>query len=591
MKQEVLKKLTILADRDLFPALRSAYMTLTATVAQAIALDRRELAGARTASATVSSIGSVFEAVEIKGQIIVDEVTRLMAVIDERFEALRKCENTPRKMLGYAGSWERQLVKLDDVIGSVQRLADQPEWKGKASQAHLAAIPKQLEAMTNLRDLTETARESLILVGAIQANIFDACGLIFTQVIERIKGHQSVAPLAFFGRAAACVTLLRTTDEMLEKWMSGEGTWSPSAKQIADGISSAAPPAVWPRSTGSDGKGKDQGNSEGRGHGKDWGTTVEDEGEAVANMGPDAGEDSHDGEGADDQPGNGHDKGDDHPGNGHDKGDDHPGRGHDKGDDHPGQGNDKGDDHPGQGNDKGGGSEGGVDGESADVEATEGFEAIDLVEELDLDESMDELDSVVGELGEAIDDLGNAMDDFGDAMGELDDFGDELADPPAEPEAAPPAAGEPVAPPAASEPVVPQAESEPVVPPSASEPVAHPTPSVETVPDVVVEPTPVPEKSPELALGSSSEPAPTPMEIVSDFSPGSGSLATHQLFPTVAEMGEPAPQPGTGELGGADTTFDLRKAAMLQPEGLENVDVARGADAWDRLYMQRTQVE
>ena len=39
------------------------------------------------------------------------------------------------------------------------------------------------------------------------------------------------------------------------------------------------------------------------------------------------------------------------------------------------------------------------------------------------------------------------------------------------------------------------------------------------------------------------------------------------------------------------TTFDVKKSALADVSGLENLDVTRGETAWDRLTVERTMLQ
>ena len=233
MKQDILDKLLFLAEKDNFPALERAHLVWAMLLEGSIEADRRELQTARLAPSNVIQIAEIFAAIDMQGNLIVLEVEKLARSISDKFAMLAKCVETPRKMSRLGREWRQQSAKVEEMVGVAERLANQPDWKGKASEAHLAVIPKQIQAMKDLQALTATASESVILVGAIQSNIFHACTLVFAEGIDGIKGLVSQAPAAFFSRSAALVGRLRVMDSFLGSWLSGEGTWLPSAEQIA----------------------------------------------------------------------------------------------------------------------------------------------------------------------------------------------------------------------------------------------------------------------------------------------------------------------------------------------------------------------
>ncbi|NHB84914.1 hypothetical protein G7085_10665 [Tessaracoccus sp. HDW20] len=231
-------------------------------------------------------MSAIFAAIEQQGTTLTKEVARLLDAIRAHLTSLQRCATTPQKMATIGRAWRKQSARVEEMILTAERLADQPDWKGRASEAHLAVVPRQIEAMRDLRSLAETASESVLVVGAIQANIFDACGLILTQAVEQLRGHVSTAPAAFFSRTAAALTLLGNVEVMLGRWLSGEGTWSPSATQIADGLSSTSTSFEWPRAVSSPADGGDKNKDKDKDKDKDkaddasagWVTTVTEDG-------------------------------------------------------------------------------------------------------------------------------------------------------------------------------------------------------------------------------------------------------------------------------------------------------------------------
>lgn len=283
MKQEVIDKLTELAELDLFPAVQQRSNEFFELVPAMVAADFAELASARVGPTVFFQVGAIFAAVEAQGTQIVNEVTRLTDLIRGHVASLQRCAETPKRMAEISKSWRAQATRVGDMIERAERLSQQPTWKGQASEAHLAVVPKQITAMQELKQMAETAAESVLVVGAIQSNIFDAVGLTFTQAMEQLRAHVSTAPAAYFSRAAGAVSLLTSAERYIASWLSGEGTWSPSAEQIADGLSKTSdggfewPKAVKsPTSTKPGDKTKDGG----------WETTVTDEGVTVKGAKP-----------------------------------------------------------------------------------------------------------------------------------------------------------------------------------------------------------------------------------------------------------------------------------------------------------------
>lgn len=248
MKKEVLDKLTALAELDLYPAVQQRSGEFFALVPSMIQADFLELANARAVPNGFFQVAAIFAAVETQGTQIVNEVNRISDQIRGHLASLEKCASTPRRMAEIGKSWRRQAGRVGEMIATAERLSNQPTWRGRASEAHLAVVPKQIAAMKELQRLAETASESVLVVGAIQSNIFDAVGLIFTQAIEQLRGHVSTAPSAFFSRSAGAVTLLTNVEALMRQWLSGEGTWSPSASQIADGLTETSSGGYsWPQ--------------------------------------------------------------------------------------------------------------------------------------------------------------------------------------------------------------------------------------------------------------------------------------------------------------------------------------------------------
>ena len=282
MKKEVLDKLTALAELDLYPAVQQRSGEFFALVPSIIQADFHELASARAVPTGFFQVAAIFAAVETQGTQIVNEVNRISDQIRVHLASLEKCASTPKRMAEIGKSWRRQAGRVSEMIATAERLSNQPTWRGRASEAHLAVVPKQIAAMKELQRLAETASESVLVVGAIQSNIFDAVGLIFTQAMEQLRGHVSTAPAAFFSRSAGAVTLLTNVEALMRQWLSGEGTWSPSASQIADGLTETStggyswPQAVKASLNGSKSDKDAQADKDG-----DWETTVSGEGVSV----------------------------------------------------------------------------------------------------------------------------------------------------------------------------------------------------------------------------------------------------------------------------------------------------------------------
>lgn len=306
-KREVLDKLTALAERDLHPVVQQRANEFLGLLPQAVAADYRDLALARAVPMNMYQVPAIFAEIEAQGRVILAELDRLTVVIRTRLETLAKSAEVPRRMVGIGTAWRKQAARLTEMIATAERLSDQPDWKGRASEAHLSVLPRQITAMQDLRALAETASESVLLVGAIQNNIFDACALVFSEAMESLRGQTSSAPIAYFGHAAACVALLNNVDLLLNQWISGEGTWQPSASQVAEGLTKTSGAGfVWPKAvSGTSGKGsadkdkkdqakKDEQKSQDKQQGTDKGS------DKSAGQSPDKG-----GQGASNKPGQG----------------------------------------------------------------------------------------------------------------------------------------------------------------------------------------------------------------------------------------------------------------------------------------------
>ncbi len=277
--REVLDRLTAIAELDLYPAVEQRAGVLFELIAGMIAADFAELTTASAVNSGLFQVSAIFGVVQQQGTQIANEVTRLTELIRAHLASLSRCASTPQKMSALGKAWRQQVDRITEMIRTAERLADQPDWKGRASAAHLAVVPKQIQAMRDLNELAGTAAESVLLVGAIQSNIFDACGLILTQAIEQLRGHVSTAPTAYFSRCAAAVTLLTNVDVLLTRWLSGEGTWSPSATQIAEGLSDAPTGGFeWPKAVSSPSTKRGAGSDKG---GDGWQSTVTEEGITV----------------------------------------------------------------------------------------------------------------------------------------------------------------------------------------------------------------------------------------------------------------------------------------------------------------------
>lgn len=291
MKKEVLDKLTALAEMDLYPAVQQRSGEFFALVPSMIQADFHELASARAVPTGVFQVAAIFAAVETQGTQIVNEVNRISDQIRVHLASLEKCASTPKRMAEIGKSWRRQAGRVSEMIATAERLSNQPTWRGRASEAHLAVVPKQIAAMKELQRLAETASESVLVVGAIQSNIFDAVGLIFTQAMEQLRGHVSTAPAAFFSRSAGAVTLLTNVEALMRQWLSGEGTWSPSASQIADGLTETSSGGYsWPQAVKASLNGSKTDKDAETDKDGDWETTVS--GEGVSVTGSPAGTDS-----------------------------------------------------------------------------------------------------------------------------------------------------------------------------------------------------------------------------------------------------------------------------------------------------------
>ncbi|QNP55385.1 hypothetical protein [Tessaracoccus defluvii] len=262
LQKELLERLLELCDRDLYQPLSNAYLTLTSYVDRLLQIDVQELVTARATSTAMFQVPAIFDTIAQQGDALQRQVHDMLRGLDRSMQAMARCADSPAKLAGMGRTWLTLADKVQEMEQIATRLADQPDWKGEASEAHLAVLPKQIEALGNLESMARSAAESVIVVGAMQSDVFDAAGALLHECIVRLKGHVSSAPAAYYSATTSCLTALAATEAAMGRILTGEGSWRATADEIALGLSDgAAAGQTWPKAvsgSATTGKGKDK---------------------------------------------------------------------------------------------------------------------------------------------------------------------------------------------------------------------------------------------------------------------------------------------------------------------------------------------